>query len=258
MIIYFSGTGNSRYIAKLVSESLNDELVSLNDIIKHDDGRTLCSDRPFVLVVPTYCYHIPVVVENYLKTAKLEGSRQLYFIMTCGGNIGSAAQANEKLCADMGLEHMGTCKLIMPDNYLPMYEPSTYEEAEAALDSARAKLPGIVSTIKDGGHFESSNVPFGVFISNAGSVLFNRFFVRPEKFTVSSECISCGKCETLCPMNNIKLQSGAPVWGSSCVHCIACISACPVNAVNYGQQTLNRRRYYLSSDGIQKSSQEEG
>jgi ferredoxin len=30
------------------------------------------------------------------------------------------------------------------------------------------------------------------------------------------------------------------------MHCMACISACPVKAINYGNKTQNRNRYYLA------------
>lgn len=34
MILYFSGTGNSKYIAKKIATALGDEIVDLNDRIK--------------------------------------------------------------------------------------------------------------------------------------------------------------------------------------------------------------------------------
>ena len=36
MILYFSGTGNSRYIAELLAEKTKDNILSLNQLIKHN------------------------------------------------------------------------------------------------------------------------------------------------------------------------------------------------------------------------------
>ena len=36
MILYFSGTGNSRYVARKIAQELNDELISLNQLIKEE------------------------------------------------------------------------------------------------------------------------------------------------------------------------------------------------------------------------------
>ena len=37
MILYFSGTGNSKYVAKRIADALGDALVNLNDRIKASD-----------------------------------------------------------------------------------------------------------------------------------------------------------------------------------------------------------------------------
>ena len=37
MIFYFSGTGNSNYVAKRIADALDDALVNLNDRIKASD-----------------------------------------------------------------------------------------------------------------------------------------------------------------------------------------------------------------------------
>ena len=36
MVLYFTGTGNSRYIAERIAKALDDELFSINDRIKAD------------------------------------------------------------------------------------------------------------------------------------------------------------------------------------------------------------------------------
>lgn len=37
MVLYFSGTGNSKYIAQKIANALDDELLDLNDRIKRAD-----------------------------------------------------------------------------------------------------------------------------------------------------------------------------------------------------------------------------
>ena len=34
MILYFTGTGNSRHIARLISKEIDDEVISINELIK--------------------------------------------------------------------------------------------------------------------------------------------------------------------------------------------------------------------------------
>ena len=66
--------------------------------------------------------------------------------------------------------------------------------------------------------------------------VFYRFFVKAEAFRATDSCIGCGKCVELCPLNNIRLENGRPVWGKNCTHCMACICYCPKEAIEYGKR----------------------
>ena len=88
MIVYFSGTGNSRYIANRISKRTNQDLICLNDRIKEEDFSDIKTGKNVVLVTPTYAWRIPTVVSDFLKKVKLVGAGKIWFVMTCGGEIG--------------------------------------------------------------------------------------------------------------------------------------------------------------------------
>ena len=68
MILYFSGTGNSRYVARKIAQELNDDLVSLNQLIKEEKTDALLStNKPFIFVCPTYTWRVPIVVTDFIK-----------------------------------------------------------------------------------------------------------------------------------------------------------------------------------------------
>ena len=62
---------------------------------------------------------------------------------------------------------------------------------------------------------------------------------------LQNKCVGCGKCAQLCPLNNIHLENGKPMWGDTCTHCMACISACPTQAIEYKKISVGKPRYYL-------------
>lgn len=64
MIIYFSGTGNSRYIANRIADNIRDELIDANDKIKRRDTRTIKVNDRLVVVTPTYAWRIPWLVRG--------------------------------------------------------------------------------------------------------------------------------------------------------------------------------------------------
>lgn len=252
MILYFSGTGNSRYTAVLLGKALDDDVVSMNELISTENAQSMNSSKPFVFVVPTYCYHIPSVVEKFIRESAFTGCDKVYFVMTCGAGTGGSGAANKALCADKKLSYMGTYTLVMPDNYLVMYEPSSRQKAEELLAALPAKVSEIAGIIESEKTFTEKSVILGKQVSILGSKLFNSFFVKPEKFSVTDACVSCGNCVKNCPLHNISLTDGIPEWGSSCVHCLACICSCPKNAIEYGKGTKGRRRHYVFPDGTLK------
>ena len=72
---------------------------------------------------------------------------------------------------------------------------------------------------------------------------FYRFFVTAHPFYAKECCTGCGHCVQVCPLNNIRLQDGRPVWGRQCTHCMACICGCPTQAIEYGKKSQGKPRY---------------
>ena len=63
----------------------------------------------------------------------------------------------------------------------------------------------------------------------------------------AGDCIGCGKCVELCPLNNIHLENGKPLWGKNCTHCMACICYCPKEAIEYGKKSRGKPRYHFEA-----------
>lgn len=89
MILYFTGTGNSRYLAEGVAKITgDDEMVSINELMKIKEGDTFKSEKPFVFVAPVYAWKIPIVMSDFIKNSKFIGSNEAYLIVNCGSTVG--------------------------------------------------------------------------------------------------------------------------------------------------------------------------
>ena len=75
MILYFSGTGNSKYVAKRIADALGDALVNLNDRIKSGDTSPVETGERVIIVTPTYAWRIPRVVRDWLRKTELRGAK---------------------------------------------------------------------------------------------------------------------------------------------------------------------------------------
>lgn len=244
MILYFSGTGNSEYAAKLIASEINDECLNLFEKIRSHDYSTLSSSKPWIIVVPTYAWRIPRLVEEWLNKTNLAGSKKIYFIMTCGGAIGNASAWLNKLCSHKGFELYGCAEVVMPENYIALYSAPDEDEALKIIADAEVKLRAIADQINKKQVLNEETVGIkGKLCSGPVNQAFYTFMVKAKQFRVNEQCIACGQCVTVCPLNNIKLVHGKPVWEKNCTHCMACICRCPKQAIDYGKHTVGLRRY---------------
>ena len=250
MVFYFSGTGNSQFVAFRLAELLaEEEAVSINQYLKAGGPAAFHSERPLVFVAPTYAWRMPKVVSEWIASAQFDGSRSAYFILTCGGSVGNAAAYAKALCEKANLHFRGLAPVAMPNNYVALSNPPGEAACRELLDSARTRTAALASLIQRGEPFPESPVSLQDRISS-GPVcgLFYALFVRDRGFTASDACISCGKCARRCPLNNIEMVGGKPAWKGHCTHCMACIGGCPAEAIEYKSSSQGNRRYDIMAE----------
>lgn len=250
MIIYFSGTGNSRYAAKFIASQLGDEFSDAGILMKTGEEHVFESERPWVFVAPTYAWRMPTCFEDFLRHCTFSGSKEAYFILTCGGHIGGAGKKNSVLCDDLDLIYRGTLQVIMPNNYIIMSNTPSEEESSRIIAASRPVLRAGAEVIRSGSPIQEVQTGFGSMLKTTLiNSMFYKFAIKPGKFTASENCTGCGKCEVLCPLNNITIENGMPFWSTNCTNCMACISSCPQKAIEYGSATKNRIRYVCPEYG---------
>lgn len=70
-----------------------------------------------------------------------------------------------------------------------------------------------------------------------------------RKFRADGSCTGCGTCGRVCPVSDIEMRDGRPVWlHRGCMQCCACINRCPEHAIQYGDATVNSGRYVFPED----------
>ena len=248
MILYFSGTGNSKYVAKRIADALGDEILNLNDRIKSGDTSPVETGERVIIVTPTYAWRIPRVVRDWILKTELRGARQAWFVMTCGGEIGNADKYNREFCTEKSVACKGTAQIVMPENYIAMFSAPQADKAREIVAKAEPNIDCVIASIQRNQPFAPTrNNLYDRFMSGPVNPIFYKFFVNADAFTVSDACISCGQCAKRCPMNNVTLKDGKPVWGRNCTHCMACICYCPVSAIEYGNKSVGQPRYHFEA-----------
>jgi ferredoxin len=244
MIFYFSGTGNSRYVARQLADLMGDSVCDIASYTRSAAGDTFRDDRPFVFVAPVYVAAPALSLLEFLKKSCFQGSRKAYFVMTCAGTMSGSPAFCRKAAEELGLEYMGTASVKLPQNYIAYFSMKSAEENRKIIDAAQPVIGALARDILEGRPFTDPKINK---LEYASTLLilkpYYRWFITAKKFRVEDSCIGCGKCEKLCPLGNIRMEAGLPHWGDHCTHCMACINFCPKDAIEYGKGSVGKLRY---------------
>jgi ferredoxin/flavodoxin len=259
MIFYFSGTGNTRWAAERLAAETQERLLFIPEEAKTKCEYTLADDERIGFCFPVHGWQPPHVVRQFVDRLTITNAagHYAYALCTCGDSTGLAMQIFGKELAEKGIELQSCQSLIMPESYvcLPFMKTDPEEKEAMKIDVARHQLPHIINIIKEcrRGIEQLDKGPMPGLFSYVIGEYFNKKMVHDKKFTVNADkCIQCGKCQKVCPVNNI--QGTPPVWlhNGRCTSCLACYHYCPVHAINNGKITRKRDQYYFNKRGDQR------
>jgi len=246
MVLYFSATGNTEFIAKEIARGLNDECLNLLNRVKQNDHSVLHSEKPFVICAPVYVCEMPRFLAKYLKEQTLTGSKDVYFVFTSGGYCGISGVLAKRIVRKKKMNYHGHAEFRMPRNYVasdayPMLE---FEEVRGRILDSHKKVGMVVSDILAGRKLKARHVfLFETLITLPFNPVWSKLKYQTKGFHSTDKCIGCGKCVKVCPLNNVSLKDRRPAWGNVCTHCMACIANCPTEAIEYGNITQTKEKY---------------
>jgi ferredoxin len=233
MIFYFSGTGNSLYVAKKLSESLMEPGVfSMAD--KPPAEQLGSPNGRIGFVFPSYYGNLPRIAQRFICDLIIHPDTYVFAVVTMGGGFGQASiAALERVLAEKGIRLCYGRGILMPANYIAKYNPMFIGRA--------AKADRRISRVS--GEIKAQKPKIKRFPMSADS-LYKDIESLDEKFFTEPTCDGCGLCEKICPAGNITLADRRPEWRRHCEHCMACINWCPREAIQYGAKTKKRGRYH--------------
>jgi len=278
MIFYFSGTGNTRWIAQQLAKATDEELLFIPDEMKKGVMRyELMDGERLGFCFPTHGWQPPRIVREFIRKAQFvktntdctdktdvktntndtNGTNFVWAVTTCGDNTGKTMDILNRELSKKGLKAETLFSVIMPESYvcLPFMYTDTESREREKIEQARQQTEDIAHIIKERER--------GIELLNQGATprlfsyvigqYFNKHMITDKKFTVDIDiCTRCGKCQRVCPVDNI--TGTPPRWlhNGQCTCCLACYHYCPVHAINYGSITRKRDQYYFNRREDQK------
>lgn len=267
MILWFSGTGNSRSVAERLSLELGQRMVELCPGVTSTPLSVPDDDVSVIWVFPIYSWGVPPYIRKIIREISFQmGGRTVplihHLVVTCGDDCGLAPEMWRKEIASRGWTAGNTYSVIMPNNYvsLPGFDVDSKELESEKLAAAPARIKTIADELHSfaNGDPVKDNVVRGSFAWFKTKVIypwFVRHAMSPRSFRHTNACISCGKCAAVCPLRNIAMQPATspdssgrtrkyPSWGPDCAGCLACYHICPRHAVMYGKSTEKKGQYF--------------
>ena len=252
MILYFSGTGNTRYVAGLLASRIGDSNVrefSAEELRQPDDASFDTNDECVIWAFPTYSWGIPPVVAEIMKRSAFGPGflrARHYMVTTCGDDVGLIERQWRRIMSRRGIAVRYAYAVEMPNTYTLMkgFDVDSEEVAGRKLAQAPAAVDRIADALKND---KSGDIlirrKFSWFKSAVIYPWFIRHAMSPKPFHVDEGCNGCGTCARTCPMANIEVRDGRPQWGTACAGCLRCYHICPRHAVRYGSATEGKGQY---------------
>ena len=127
MVFYFTGTGNSLYIAKQIEA----EPISIPQIINKDNLEF--SAESIGIVAPIYGHEVPPMVKEFMRKARFH-TDYFYMILTYGNRHGGAAELAKELCDECHIPVNYINVILMVDNWLPAFDMDEQRKIDKKID----------------------------------------------------------------------------------------------------------------------------
>ena len=228
-MVWFSATGTTKQIVRLIADRFAAESVMKHDITKSNLSEDIHIGSNDLLIVgmPVYAGRIPAITVDALT--KFKGNKTPAVIACVYGNrdyddalleLKDTLQANDFIIISAGA-------FIAQHSIFPTVGTSRPDEKDKELIAAFGeKSAAMVSSLDN-----TVNLP------NI-DVKGNRPYKKPGKVPLTPKadksCNKCGTCVKLCPADAIPSFNPRITFGSKCNSCARCIAVCPQQARHFG------------------------
>jgi formate hydrogenlyase subunit 6/NADH:ubiquinone oxidoreductase subunit I len=264
-IYYFSGTGNSLTVARRIAAHTKGELIPIASAAAKD---TVNGEADAIgIVFPNYYGRPPLIVERFAGTLENLGGKYVFAVCTYGHGGVRALRALQRVIRARGGKLASRFGIHMPQN--AFFKPCENHRKIFKIMEKRARIIGKKVAQRRKGRFVSTyflhtiEFPLRMLFkplilksmrdishSPPGSTWEEIIHAADKSFSAGDACDSCGICARVCPVKNINLAEGKPIWLHRCENCLACYDWCPKEAIQ--GKIVSKGYHYRHPDATAK------
>ncbi|GIM29968.1 iron-sulfur protein [Clostridium polyendosporum] len=277
IVYYFTGTGNSLAIARDIAETINAELISISSVVENETVKT---DADMIgIIFPVYHQGIPYIIKRFVNKMVNLDKKYVFGVCTYGDSPGISLEYLDKAIKSKGGRLSAGYGVRMPYNYLtPSFvikdffnsfglREITIEKQQKMFNDWDKKLEGIKEDLQSRkiGKLETQAKIIEKLVDflNLRETLQKTVWLKIARFegytnlsfveslqlmdsafNCDERCNGCGICSKICPVKNIKMVEGRPLWQHHCEQCFACLQWCPKETVQFRNGTMCGKRYH--------------
>ena len=236
LILYYSGSGNTKLACQYLSKNLDDVDFELVDIVKSKEIPNFDNYDIVGFATFTDFFSIPYLFEQYIQ-GLTEQNDKLAFVFSTYGNLPGKALFNLKnLLTPRGFKIIAGHAFKVPESYPPAVvrgigdQNNPKEEHLEGLklfvqelnEILKSPTDAVETKLKKGGIL-------GILFGNRKPTMARKNM--GEKFVDKTLCTECGICEKGCPYNAIILDPKPKFDMEKCYGCWRCYNKCPEKAI---------------------------
>ena len=241
MIVYFSATGNSKYVAERIAKALNDNALSIE---QQGPAASLGQGEVLGIVAPTYWWGLPPIVREWLEKLTLSGGGYTFLVATYGTTPGFCGKDARRILTRNGIRLDAAFGVKMPDTWTPIFDLSDPDKVASQNDAAEAYIDAVIQKVlsRSKGNQTEHRMPYLTHLLTRPLLNAER---KTKNFYVEDTCVGCGLCAKRCPMQAIEIMDKRPVWvKNQCTLCLRCLHHCPKFAIQYGSGKTKQHGQY--------------
>lgn len=242
IILYFSGTGNTKFIANKISEEFikNGCEIDIHSIEENIDLNNFSYDY-LILGFPKYFEYVPHNFIEYLEDNLYDSSKEVKTMIFSTGKDRAKAYFDEleKKLLVKNYKVIATKNFQMPDSCTLSkgYKKITRKDLREIFDSSLSEIKDtVVNFLTDNYMKEEINELTSTIYKTINKFKTKGLYKNSLKFSVSSNCDKCNLCVNVCPTRNVENIGGYIKFRDNCIMCCRCVNACPKNAIMYKEK----------------------